>query len=64
MVLIGCDFHSSWQQVSWLDRESGETGDQKLVHEPERWKSFTGSFRLDRRSAWKLLGTASGLWKW
>jgi hypothetical protein len=31
MVFIGCDFHPSWQQVSWLDRESGETGDQKLV---------------------------------
>ena len=33
MVLIGCDFHPSWQQVSWLDRETGEAGDHKLVHE-------------------------------
>jgi len=31
MMIIGCDFHPSWQQVSWLDTESGETGDQKLV---------------------------------
>jgi len=28
----GCDFHPSWQQVSWLDTETGETGEQKLVH--------------------------------
>jgi transposase len=32
MMIIGCDFHPSWQQVSCLDTETGETGDQKLVH--------------------------------
>jgi transposase len=32
MVIVGCDFHPSWQQVSWLDTETGETGEQKLVH--------------------------------
>ena len=32
MIIIGCDFHPSWQQVAWLDRETGETGEQKLVH--------------------------------
>jgi transposase len=32
MMIIGCDFHPSWQQVSWLDTETGETGEQKLVH--------------------------------
>src|SRR2546422_6403627 len=31
MMIIGCDFHPSWQQVSWLDTETGETGEQKLV---------------------------------
>src|SRR5713226_2825500 len=32
MMIIGCDFHPSWQQVRWLDTETGETGEQKLVH--------------------------------
>src|SRR6185503_10255916 len=32
MMIIGCDFHPSWQQIAWLDTESGETGQQKLVH--------------------------------
>ena len=32
MVLIGCDFHPSWQQVCWVDMATGETGEQKLVH--------------------------------
>ena len=28
MMIIGCDFHPSWQQVAWLDTETGETGEQ------------------------------------
>jgi transposase len=40
MMLIGCDFHPSWQQVSWLDMETGETGEQKLVHAGGEAKQF------------------------
>jgi len=29
MMIIGCDFHPSWQQVAWLD---AETGERKLVN--------------------------------
>jgi transposase len=32
MVIIGCDFHPSWQQVCWLDTTTGETEDRKLEH--------------------------------
>jgi transposase len=32
MMIIGCDFHPSWQQVSWLDSETGDCGERKLVH--------------------------------
>jgi transposase len=32
MMIIGCDFHPSWQQVAWLDTATGETGERKLVH--------------------------------
>ena len=32
MIIIGCDFHPSWQQICWLDKETGETGEEKLVH--------------------------------
>jgi Transposase len=32
MMIIGCDFHPSWQQISWLDTETGDCGEQKLVH--------------------------------
>lgn len=32
MMIIGCDFHPSWQQVSWVDIETGDSGERKLVH--------------------------------
>lgn len=32
MNIIGCDFHPGWQQISWLDKETGESGEKKLVH--------------------------------
>ncbi len=31
-MTIGCDFHPSWEQIAWLDTETGETGERKLVH--------------------------------
>ncbi len=40
MLIIGCDFHPSWQQVAWFNPETGETGEQKLGNgngEAERW---------------------------
>src|SRR4029077_7068491 len=31
-LVIGCDFHPSWQQVCWVDTITGETEEKKLVH--------------------------------
>ncbi len=32
MMVIGCDYHPSWQQICWLDTVTGETGEKKLEH--------------------------------
>ena len=32
MLIIGCDYHPSWQQICWLETTTGETGEQKLEH--------------------------------
>jgi transposase len=40
MLIIGCDYHPSFQQIAWVDTESGECGEQRLVHgggEAERY---------------------------
>jgi Transposase len=40
MLIVGCDFHPSWQQIAWLDSETGETGEGKLVHAAGEAKQF------------------------
>ena len=30
MVIIGCDYHPSMQQVAWVDTETGECGERQL----------------------------------
>lgn len=40
MMIIGCDFHPSWQMISWLDTETGETGERKLMHATGEARQF------------------------
>ena len=40
MMIIGCDFHPSWQQVSVLDTETGECEERRLVHASGEAKLF------------------------
>ncbi len=56
MVLIGCDFHPSWQQVSWLDGETGETGDHKLVHDAGVVEGFYRQFPAGSRIGMEATG--------
>ena len=44
MVLIGCDFHPSWQRVSWLNLETEEAGDRELMHAPGAVEKFYRQF--------------------
>ncbi len=32
MLIIGCDYHPSWQQVCWMETSTGETQEKKLEH--------------------------------
>jgi transposase len=43
MIIVGCDYHPSFQQIAWVDTESGECGEQRLVHsEGEAEKFYRG----------------------
>jgi len=35
MLIIGCDYHPSVQQTAWVDRETGERGERRLMHHAE-----------------------------
>jgi len=32
MLIVGCDYHPSVQQIAWIDTESGECGESRLLH--------------------------------
>ena len=61
MLLIGCDFHPSWQQVCWLDTETGETAEQKLVHAPEEAERFYRQFAAPARIGMESTGNCQWL---
>ena len=63
MVIVGCDFHPSWQQVSWLDTETAETGEQKLVTaagDAERFYRQVPAAGPDRHGGNRQLSLAGG----
>ena len=35
MLIIGCDYHPSMQQIAWVDKETGECGERRLRHRAE-----------------------------
>ena len=45
MRIIGCDYHPSWQQISWLDTLTGETEERKLDHASGEAEKFYRGLR-------------------
>ena len=40
MIIVGCDFHPSFQQIAMLDTETGATEERKLMHASGEVESF------------------------
>jgi transposase len=40
MNIIGCDLHTRYQVVAWIDKETGEIRTQRLEHEKEEVRAF------------------------
>jgi len=40
MLIIGCDYHPSFQQIAFVDTETGEVKEQRLVHREEAEKFY------------------------
>ena len=58
MMIIGCDFHPSWQQIAWLDGETGETGECKLVHGEGEAKQFYSRLPVPARIGMEATGNS------
>ena len=35
MLIIGCDYHPGFQQIAFVDTETGEVGERRLTHREE-----------------------------
>jgi transposase len=60
MMIIGCDFHPSFQQIAYVDRETGEYGERRLNHREEA-VGFYGSL-AGRKVVVGLEATGNDRW--
>jgi tRNA splicing endonuclease len=45
MMIVGCDYHPSMQQIAWVDTETGECGEQQLTHSDGEAEKFYRELR-------------------
>jgi hypothetical protein len=45
MIIIGCDFHSRFQQIALLDTETGKVEERRLEHENGEARAFYAGLR-------------------
>ena len=60
MTIIGCDLHTRYQVVAWIDEETGEIKTRRLEHEKGDVKGFYSS--LPRGAVVGIEATIPALW--
>jgi transposase len=40
MIIIGCDFHTRYQQIAWLEMGAGEIQERRLEHAEDQVQTF------------------------
>lgn len=58
MKIIGCDFHPSYQQIAWLDNETGELWEGRLQHEAGEARRFYESLEGPVRVGMEAVGNS------
>ena len=63
MMIIGCDYHPGFQQIAWLDTETGELRERRLAHreEAEAFYRDLGRTEWGCGWGWKPVGMRAGL---
>jgi hypothetical protein len=63
MNIIGCDYHPGFQQIAFVDTETGECGEQRLDTVREQKSFIVTSLPKGRRYEWegKRVGMPAGL---
>lgn len=58
MKIIGCDFHPSYQQIAWVDTETGELREARLEHEKGEARRFYETLEGPVRVGMEAVGNA------
>jgi transposase len=53
MIIVGCDYHPSFQQIAFVDTETGELKEQRLAHREGAEEFYRA-----------LAATVSSVWGW
>ena len=64
MFIIGCDYHPAFQQIAFVDTETGELQERRLGHGEEAEKSQTVNSRYRKGRyvlGWRRAGMRAGL---
>jgi len=48
MFIVGCDYHPSFQQIAFVDTETGELKEQRLMHREGAEETITCSQMFTR----------------
>ena len=62
MIIIGCDYHPGFQQLAFVDRETGEVNERRLEHREEAEKFYRDLG--DQRAVVRVGMEASGHARW
>jgi transposase len=62
MLIIGCDYHPSFQQIAFVDTDTGEFQERRLVH-PEEAEKFYRELAVQAKKV-RVGMEASGLARW
>ena len=46
MLIIGCDYHPSVQQIAFVNAETGESGERRLLHKDGEAERFYRDLKL------------------
>ena len=63
MLIIGCDYHPSVQQIAFVDSETGECGERRLLHKDGEAEGFYRDLKLRGVSA-RIGIEATGYARW
>src|SRR6202049_3000962 len=62
MMIIGCDYHPGFQQIAFVDSETGECGERRLQHREEAEKVYRDLGAQGMK--WRVGMEASGHARW